>query len=76
MSKINDGGRAFPGGNPSRFDGAISDGMTLRDWFAGQALAGWLAKPNTGMDYEAAAARMYKLADAMLAARAAGAHKK
>lgn len=30
---------AFPGGNPSRLDRRISDGMTLRDWFAGQAPA-------------------------------------
>jgi len=45
MSKINDGGPAFPhhfedaGGHP-RF--LQSTGMTLRDWFAGQALAGMM----------------------------------
>ena len=35
MSTINDGGPAFP---RHAYDG--HDGMTLRDWFAGQALAG------------------------------------
>jgi hypothetical protein len=40
-SPINDGGPAFPSvgegfGNPSY----SAPGMTLRDWFAGQALAG------------------------------------
>jgi hypothetical protein len=34
----NDGGQAFPRPNVP--------GMTLRDWYAGQALAGLLANPN------------------------------
>jgi hypothetical protein len=44
--------------------------MSLRDWFAGQALAGMLAKPvnRTGMD--AVASDAYNYADAMLAERA------
>lgn len=47
------------------------NGMTRRDWFAGQAIAGALAN---GDDYESAdwdncAAYAYKLADAMLVAR-------
>ena len=28
---------AFPGGTPSRFNGSVNDGMTLRDWFASHA---------------------------------------
>lgn len=46
-------------------------GMTLRDWFAGQALAGsWPAPINNNFTTPAAAARAaYKIADAMLAER-------
>ena len=41
MSTINDGGPAFPHvGNPQSGFDYIAMGMTLRDWFAGQALAG------------------------------------
>jgi len=35
-----DGGVAFPS---SDIDGMVEEGMSLRDWFAGQALAGSLA---------------------------------
>jgi hypothetical protein len=62
MSKINDGGPAFP----------IPDegwpGMTLRDWFAGQALAGISAQYGTG-DAAMIAVECYEHADAMLKAR-------
>ena len=60
MSDVNDGGPAFPGGR--------AHSMTLRDWFAGQALAGMLANPHTWTeeDLEGAA---YRYADAMLRAR-------
>jgi hypothetical protein len=46
-------------------------GMTLRDWFAGQALAGNLASvpPDADPDAEAMARFSYRVADAMLAAR-------
>lgn len=50
-------------------------GMTLRDWFAGQALAGWMASfPSCGEGVvPVACARLaYDLADAMLEARAKG----
>lgn len=45
MSKVNDGGAAFP---ETRWDDATRQevqwtGMTLRDWFAGQALSGLAA---------------------------------
>jgi len=43
MEKINDGGPAFPCVDARGF---VSTGMTLRDWFAGQALAGIMANPK------------------------------
>lgn len=46
-----------------------SPGMTLRDWFAGQALAGLAASPMD-MPAEAYGMTAYFIADAMLAARA------
>ena len=44
----------------------VSHGMSLRDWFAGQALAGMVVDPVT---YDGLAEEAYRLADAMLAAR-------
>jgi hypothetical protein len=60
---------AFP---VSTIDGFTQDGMTLRDWFAGQALAGLLAHPDSNIQWIAdyGAGRAYKMADAMLAERA------
>jgi len=57
---------AFPVNGVTRFPG-----MSLRDWFAGQAIAGIEA---AGFAYAEAqvAADAYKLADAMLLARATG----
>jgi len=50
MSTINDGGPAFPVpeavGQGGGFCAADSKGMTLRDWFAGQVLAGVCANPH------------------------------
>ena len=40
MSKINDGGYAFPQALNGDDDYNGAEGMSLRDWFAGQALAG------------------------------------
>ena len=47
--------------------------MSLRDWFAGQALAGlvFILRPDSGIKSDAATA--YRFADAMLAAREEGA---
>ena len=58
----NDGGAAFP-------VMYVSEGMTLRDYFAGQALAGTLADPNFNMPPAQLAELAYMEADAMLAAR-------
>ena len=61
MDKPNDGGPAFPVG--------LLPGMSLRDYFAGQALAGLIACPNTSGGEKDFARNAYKLADAMLAER-------
>lgn len=64
MSK--DGGSAFPLSRPDWFE----DGMTLRDWFAGQSIAG--LNPGKFIDNGAItkyAQSAYRLADAMLAER-------
>lgn len=44
-------------------------GMTLRDWFAGQALAGFTVATNSNIEPGRYARACYALADAMLAAR-------
>ena len=67
--KIDDGGPAFPT--------VLHDyGMSLRDWFAGQALAGLAANTNgiyvhgeKKHDVDAYALAAYAMADAMLAER-------
>lgn len=71
--KIDEGGSAFP----IATDGMIrNEGMTLRDWFAGQALAGMLAGvPGTHLipTAEKLGKEAYDAADAMIAARKGGA---
>jgi hypothetical protein len=62
-----DGGPAFPitAGN-----NVYATGMFLRDWFAGQAMAGLMANPSidTGTMLDAARSA-YDIADAMLEER-------
>lgn len=66
-----DGGNAFPLplGTMNAAEPGQSGGMSLRDYFAGQALAG-LAR-GVGLDLERhdLARRAYNIADAMLAER-------
>ena len=71
---MKDGGQAFPkSGNYdedqlNEFDSKDQDGMTLRDWFAGQALAGIIALDSDADPY-GCARDAYLYADGMLRAR-------
>lgn len=67
-----DGGPAFPNNQ----DGSFYDGLSLRDWLAGQALAGMWASITSAKSealgekhYTAIAACAYAQADAMLEVR-------
>jgi hypothetical protein len=75
---MKDGGPAFPrtannyrqGDSHKYHDGNL--GMSLRDYFAGQALTGWLATAvnlAAELDSEAEAKKAYEIADAMLKER-------
>jgi hypothetical protein len=67
---INDGGPAFPSDYiPGT---ATTPGMSLRDWFAGNALNGILMNYTTerfGISEKSIADHAYKLADALLVSR-------
>jgi len=71
MTTKDNGGQAFPT-HPILYGSAdqhLAQGMSLRDWFAGQALA-WAGHDNwTSSDPRLLAERAYQMADAMLAAR-------
>jgi hypothetical protein len=74
---INDGGMAFPTVFPEEHYGTGYRGMTLRDYFAGQALAGICAplyddESPTIWKHREFAKGAYMFADAMLAARKEG----
>jgi hypothetical protein len=82
MSTQDTGGPAFPSGliDPSTPEDAVQPiypGMTLRDYFAAKVLSSMLApNPVTGQfaqvaEFEYCADNAYKMADAMLKARAA-----
>lgn len=66
----NDGGTAFPFA-PTDHSNAnyLAEGMSLRDWFAGQALAGIMAADDHTGEPHHIALVCYGIADAMLAAR-------
>ncbi len=76
-TQINDGGPAFPvapgcvmpDNTRTIFGGS---GMSLRDWFAGQALAGILATMPTQYDIKDNVEDAYAYADALLAERQKG----
>ena len=76
MREINDGGTAFPSHwmdfQPTTGEQVIREqfpGMTLRDWFGGQALAR-IATEECDMDEKAR--WCYRLADAMIKERQKG----
>jgi hypothetical protein len=68
-----DGGPAFPQSDLSGYGIGPAErsngGMTLRDWFAGQAFAGILANPNHNATFESDASAAWRAADAMIATR-------
>jgi hypothetical protein len=72
---IDDGGTAFPHTTVNNMGGfVLQPGMSLRDWFAGQALQGMIANVSTspvstksGCGYLAKNA--YQFADAVIEAR-------
>lgn len=71
MSEKNDGGPAFPGHGRYTEHGDYQPvthiaGMSLRDWFAGQVVAGHVASTQYP---EKLAKWAYDIADAMLKAR-------
>ena len=68
-NSINDGGPAYP----TMYH---DNGMSLRDWFAGQALpvlisAYTFSQVNNYVDHSEVIKEAYKIADAMIAAREA-----
>ena len=72
---IDDGGPAYPTENDNKY----WIGMTLRDYFAGQALAGIMGNPDhqdamstRPLETHGAAKHAYLVADAMLTARKGG----
>ena len=82
--RTNDGGLAFPSvftiaAGTNRQDGTLASsaeqhvhgGMTLRDYFAGQALAGLMANPQHARIFHPSddTEYVYRIADAMIAAR-------
>lgn len=82
MSTINTGGPAFPRAGflseietpeqvIAQYENKPEQGMSLRDYFAGQALAGALADPTCDVSPIELAKAAYREADAMLAAREA-----
>jgi len=71
----NDGGPAYPSDTPIEFyESGVTKrrapGMSLRDWFAGQALPTliglWAAKDDNRWNDQSPAEWAYKFADAML----------
>ena len=70
MSAKDDGGAAFPiqhSNEPGCLEGEA--GMSLRDWFAGQALAGLLANERIDAPTDDIAGDAYAYAVAMLVER-------
>lgn len=71
MSRIHEGGPAFP---LSTSNATLNPGMSLRDYFAGQIIAGFFGDRTIGFyrleDRQKLAQSAYEVADAMLAERA------
>ena len=67
MSAVSTGGAAFPTGTGVT---PYNPGMTLRDYFAAKTLQGLLSNRNAEAAIDEFAAKSYRMADAMLKARA------
>ena len=74
MSKVNNGGAAFPHAVLRQNNEVeINNGLTLRDYFAAKAMQGFCAHGGSGpITQQALAEFAYQLADAMLAERERG----
>ena len=75
MTQKPNGGAAFQAGTHRMHDEEgflLPLGMSLRDYFAGQALANDWCKMVDGDDWSDTAEDAYRLADAMIAARGQG----
>lgn len=78
MSEIKDGGPAFPVSTARAEDGSFGHqdghytwqfgGLTMRDWFASQAMPEIYGRVESG-GFERVATLAYEMADAMLRAR-------
>lgn len=75
-SRVDNGGPAFPNTGNSNWNLRPAAGMTLRDWFAGQALPSIISAgtptEGEGTVFDWMAADAYAFADAMLAASKGG----
>ena len=72
--EVKDGGAAFPSSFRYELEDWSEPGMSLRDWFAGQIIAGALANPGllervAGRTLEQMMREVYEGADALLSAR-------
>ncbi len=66
---MKDGGYAFPLVVPTGYQ-SVEHGMTLREWYAGMALQGYLASAAKGVRPPKRVSRMaYRYADSMLKER-------
>ena len=70
MTKIDDGGSAYPVWSDGELNQMLLPGLSIRDYFAGQALAGLSASGWNSVMLVEAAGQCYDMADAMLLARA------
>lgn len=68
MNEKKDGGPAFPVYDETGMY-PVATGMTLRDWFAGQALAGMVGHISSEKGWGILGITCYQAADMMLAAR-------
>jgi hypothetical protein len=55
--------------NPSAFPAGLTEGMTLRDYFAAKAMQGLVSDSQVDMEFCDMAKWSYSMADAMLAER-------